>query len=100
MRKGLRNVLATLALIGTGYLAKTCIDDRNRNYGHLSHEDFQRMQWCPVRNDDGIIWDNYMETKSIRKNESNWATYQTEVLERNNRNLQGKIEVPCRFTSF
>ena len=93
-----RNVLGILALAGAVYLGKTCLRDTPNSY--LSHQDFQNMQWCPVRNTNGVIWDDYMRTKNIPKNAPNWALYQIEVNEKNKGKLEGKIEVPCRFTIF
>ena len=95
----IRNVLGILAVTGAVYLGKTCID-RNFSENYLSREDFESMQWCRVQNSDGILWDNYMRTDNIPKNQINWASYIEEVKKRNpGKRLEGRILVPCETKS-
>jgi hypothetical protein len=96
MNKRIKTILGISLLAGAAYAGKLILRPSPEVY--LNHQNFQNMQWCPVRNTNGVIWDDYMRTKSIPKNSSNWELYQNEVKERNKKTgLAGKIWVPCRY---
>ena len=93
MKKAIRNALETLAILSGLYFGgRWLINESSKTY--LKDEVFENMQWCEVRNYDGIVWDNYMRT-NIPKNQVNWAAYVSKVKERNQGRLEGQISVPC-----
>jgi len=73
-------------LAGSLYLAGCSPND-------LTKEDFNKAKWVKHSNPDGIIWDEYMDSR-IQHNQNNWYLYNYAVNEKNKGNLEGEILIP------
>ena len=56
-------------------------------------KDFERERWSEYDNQNGRIWDCYMN-ENIPKNTTNWYAYQSEVKKKNHGNLEGITLLP------